>query len=817
MPPKPLRQLPLKFRAGADAATIREDVSAVYLAPSGDLWLASDESTEVELLQWNAAGQFDRHRTFALSEYLDLPTGAGNEIDIEGLAFDGAYLWVVGSHSRRMKKPKSDHSDKKNIHRLSFDEVQTEPNRYLLARIPLADGHPQRSCPDPRHPGRQLTAAQHQGSAAGDSLLGVLRDDPHVGAYIRAGIPGKANGLDIEGLEAVGNRLFLGLRGPVLLDWAILLEIELMDSGERRLDLKDIGEDGQPYRKHFVNLNGLGVRDLCRVGDDLLILSGPTMYLDGPAKVFRLGGAAHLNDHTLHRPEYLFDLPYGDREDHPEGLTLVTDLVGRPAVLVVYDAPSPPRRLDDNGVLADVFQLPNDPTESLLSQQGVPMPAPSGIRTAIVSYRGLANALSQPTAPPPSTGEEAVPVPLASALLVAQQAAREAEPDPARRAELLATFAEALRELELDDQATAPDLLSSPRNRVAALVQSFLASGRAPGAAATPAPAGGEELQFAPNDLGGWFFSLFSWIRGIRRHPPARPASFQADSLSESARIFLVGDWGTGLYGAPIIAKTIQNDPRPFTLLMHLGDVYYSGTEKEVRERFLKIWPFRPDATNRALNSNHEMYAGGWGYFDHTLPRFEQASSYFAYQNANWLLIGLDTGYREHDLDDEQVAWLNQVIAGAGNRKIVLFSHHQLYSRLESQGPKLALKLNHLLESRRITAWYWGHEHRCAIYDPHETYGFSGRCLGHGGIPSKRKDVSDFPVKQTVGDILWRRFEARNLVPGGLMLDGPNRDIPGYENTYGPHGYAVLELNGDKLTEILCSTHGDELLRNEIR
>jgi L-seryl-tRNA(Ser) seleniumtransferase len=39
-------------------------------------------------------------------------------------------------------------------------------------------------------------------------------------------IPGKDNGLDVEGLASVGDRLLVGLRGPVLRGWAIVLEIE---------------------------------------------------------------------------------------------------------------------------------------------------------------------------------------------------------------------------------------------------------------------------------------------------------------------------------------------------------------------------------------------------------------------------------------------------------------------------------------------------------------------------------------------------------------------------------------------------------------
>ena len=45
------------------------------------------------------------------------------------------------------------------------------------------------------------------------------------------------------------------------------------------------------YRKHLLRLGGLGVRDLCPHGQDLLVLAGPTMDLDGPVHVFRWHGA----------------------------------------------------------------------------------------------------------------------------------------------------------------------------------------------------------------------------------------------------------------------------------------------------------------------------------------------------------------------------------------------------------------------------------------------------------------------------------------------------------------------------------------------
>ena len=151
----------------------------------------------------------------------------------------------------------------------------------------------------------------------------------------------------------------------------------------------------------------------------------------------------------------------------------------------------------------------------------------------------------------------------------------------------------------------------------------------------------------------------------------------------------MLGDWGTGLYGAPVIAKSVRQDPDPFAMLLHLGDTYYSGTAKEMKQRFLDMWPSRNGAVNRALNSNHDMYSGGDAYFDDVLPAFGQDGSYFACQNKNWTLVGLDVAYKDHEIDDEQVEWLKQIIAKAGDNKIVLFSHHQLYSHFEKQGSKL--------------------------------------------------------------------------------------------------------------------------------
>jgi hypothetical protein len=75
-----------------------------------------------------------------------------------------------------------------------------------------------------------------------------------------------------------------------------------------------------------------------------------------------------------------------------------------------------------------------------------------------------------------------------------------------------------------------------------------------------------------------------------------------------------------------------------------------------------------------ALNSNHEMYGGGYGYFDVTLPEFKQPASYFNLANKNWQFIGLDTGYDEHDLHDPQAEWLAAQLQNNGKKNISLLA-----------------------------------------------------------------------------------------------------------------------------------------------
>jgi hypothetical protein len=375
---------------------------------------------------------------------------------------------------------------------------------------------------------------------------------------------------------------------------------------------------------------------------------------------------------------------------------------------------------------------------------------------------------------------------------------------PSEAAVFLAGLAKALEELQRAEKV--PGVLTAPDHPIASLLQSFIAEN-----AMTVAdlPIEGKEAKFDEKDWLGWAGSLFAWWKGIKKH--AWNPTPDDKAIANKARIAILGDWGTGLYGAPVATKTIREDAKGYQVLLHLGDVYYSGTEGEVKNRFLALWPDMPEGVvHRACNSNHEMYAGGYGYFDQTLVQFDQAASYFALHNDHFVILGLDTGYKEKDLHGDQADWVQAQAAAAGGRKVILLSHHQPYSLFEAGHPGVTGKLEGVLSARQIFAWYWGHEHRCVLFDAHPAWGVHGRCVGHSGFPYFRDALTQLAGVDAPLGTTWRR-KTGNGVPDGIVLDGPNPYLAKHETKYGTQGYMTLELDGEHLNEVVHAPDGTEL------
>ncbi len=340
-----------------DAAT-HTNLSAVR-SDGRVLWIAGDETATVERLVADdpvRPAEFAGQTTFRLADLVRLPGADPDaEADIEGIARHGPFLWAVGSHSLRRKQIKARHAADKAWRRLA--RVESQDNRQILVRLPVADIG---GLPTPVREADVDGVRQHAAVLSGrGNLRALLRDDPHLAPFLP--IPGKDNGLDIEGIAVRGDRVYLGLRGPVLRGWAFLLELRPYAdrSAPDRLRLRRFA-DGRPYRKHVLDLDGLGIRDLCPDGDDVLVLAGPTMDLDGPVRIYRWHGAWDVPLPAIVRGDALtreLELTYGEGDDHAEGFAVL----GPPAdgrMLVVHDSPAAHRLTADGAVVADVVRLP---------------------------------------------------------------------------------------------------------------------------------------------------------------------------------------------------------------------------------------------------------------------------------------------------------------------------------------------------------------------------------------------------------------------------------------------------------------------------
>ncbi len=186
-------------------------------------------------------------------------------------------------------------------------------------------------------------------------LRKMLAKDPLIGPFIA--LPCKENGFDIEGLAVRGNEVLLGLRGPVLRGYALLVRLEMKEKDDIHLKPRKLGS-GARYSLHAVDLNGQGIRDLAWQGDRLLILSGATTDLEALQSVFALEN--FRPDRQVYGRDAIgrvLDLPIVRGADHAEGIALL-QADGAERLMVTYDSPHGDRTDSEAHVLrADLYEI----------------------------------------------------------------------------------------------------------------------------------------------------------------------------------------------------------------------------------------------------------------------------------------------------------------------------------------------------------------------------------------------------------------------------------------------------------------------------
>jgi hypothetical protein len=330
-----------------------------------------------------------------------------------------------------------------------------------------------------------------------------------------------------------------------------------------------------------------------------------------------------------------------------------------------------------------------------------------------------------------------------------------------------------------------------------------------------------DRMAFLRHAIVRWAEEYLKHIFQSRRPlPPYRTGHSGIYRLPTDVMVAIASDWGTGTSSAYKVADEIGKAGPDVTI--HLGDVYYSGTEEEYRTYFMApgCWPvgkLRPansvDARGTyVLNANHEMYSGGRGYFDVALPGFHQETSYFCLENDYWRIVALDTGYHctrglkkifafifgdTTRLDAATLAWLDRVIFRdpSDHRPVILLSHHQWFSAFDDRNyPAIGEQLQPYLA--RVALWFWGHEHRFAGYAAFAPKGTKvrARCIGHGGMPI---------------EIGWRRREPTAAVFSDQRLAGTSAD----GTQIGYCGFSLLDFRAERLVITYIDENGKLLVR----
>jgi hypothetical protein len=316
------KPIPLRLDyAAASSAKLLGNLSCAA-AVGERLWTVSDEGRTLECLK-HAGNEFKLETQYEIdSLFGDLLDGGGNdEIDLEAMSFDGARLWLCGSHCRVRQKPRQKNHLDPNLRRRS--------SRHLFGSIAL----------DKNGVLTDDEAIALPATGAG-SLRSVLREDPYLQPFLK--LPSKEGGLDIEGLLVTGGRAYLGLRGPLIDSVAVIMEIDLSEA---------LADGVSITHQHFIGMNGLGVRGLAMWGKHILIIAGPVADAPGP---FSLFSWRPRRTERIQGVTRLLDWPANGEK--PEGICRLSHPSVGDGLLVLFDSPAK-ARLSARGYVADFLPL----------------------------------------------------------------------------------------------------------------------------------------------------------------------------------------------------------------------------------------------------------------------------------------------------------------------------------------------------------------------------------------------------------------------------------------------------------------------------
>ena len=262
--------------------------------------VASDEDSELRVLE-----PTDVPNTYLVRpDAIRLEPRKG-EVDIEAMARSGEWLYVLGSHS--LKRSLVDPAKDREQNRKRLTEVSDEPLRQRLYRLRLSG-----------------STGALAGTPQWISLRPMLERDAILGPFTR--IPAGENGVNLEGLAAEGDSLFLGFRSPVLREGFVPV-------------MRTAWHDPPPASELLLlDLGGRGIRSLASVRGGFLVLATAERESGRAESIYFWDGKDQLPG-ARSQPgtvELLIDLepPKGGTA---EGMCVTVDEPDRLEVVVVHD------------------------------------------------------------------------------------------------------------------------------------------------------------------------------------------------------------------------------------------------------------------------------------------------------------------------------------------------------------------------------------------------------------------------------------------------------------------------------------------------
>jgi hypothetical protein len=246
-----------KFEKNADA---RKAISGAACAPTlPPVCLAAND--EKKYAQFFSI----KDKTLAPAELIRLVPDKENgfefdELDAEGVAYDGGFFYVVGSHGAPRKSG-----------------MPVDASRFFIFRFKVNE---QSGKPDFKFSDEEVDTKAIEKSS---KLRDVIRKAPPLASFAEKPLNDE-NGANIEGIAVKGPAIFLGFRGPVVSANAFILEVDVN---------RVFGPGDLDFAIHPIPLGeNTGIRDLAALKTGMLILSGPAADIPGAY------GISHWNEQS---------------------------------------------------------------------------------------------------------------------------------------------------------------------------------------------------------------------------------------------------------------------------------------------------------------------------------------------------------------------------------------------------------------------------------------------------------------------------------------------------------------------------------------